>query len=102
MCGCQDIIHKVAARIYDLYSSYKVVLTDYRGDAPYGHFKEHKHNIQKTIGVIHKKQLAISLAEEMLHRKIARVVVMAEVTTGIMREETSSTKIFKSANYKTQ
>jgi hypothetical protein len=45
-------------RNYDLYSGYKVVLTDYHGNAPYGHFKEHKHNYsknyrgnsQKTIG----------------------------------------------------
>jgi len=29
-------------RSYDLYSGYKVVMTDYRGDTPYTHFKEHK------------------------------------------------------------
>jgi len=29
-------------RNYDLYNGYKVVMTDYRGNAPYGHFKEHK------------------------------------------------------------
>lgn len=27
---------------YDLYNGYKVVMTDYRGNAPYAHFKEHK------------------------------------------------------------
>lgn len=27
---------------YDLYRGYKVVLTDYRGNAPYTYFKEHK------------------------------------------------------------
>ena len=29
-------------RNYDLYNEYKVVLTDYRGDRPYDHFKNHK------------------------------------------------------------
>lgn len=45
-------------RYYDLYSGYKVVLTDYRGNAPYIHFKNHKVKYhkgykggsQKTIG----------------------------------------------------
>jgi hypothetical protein len=45
-------------RNYDLYSGYKVVMTDYRGDAPYAHFKEHKMKygrgyhgeVQRTIG----------------------------------------------------
>lgn len=45
-------------RYYDLYSGYKVVLTDYRGNAPYAHFKNHKVKYykgykgkpQKTIG----------------------------------------------------
>lgn len=45
-------------RAYDLYSGYKVVLTDDYGDNPYDHFKEHKHKYvkgyreheQKTIG----------------------------------------------------
>jgi hypothetical protein len=27
---------------YDLYGGYKVVMPDYRGNAPYSHFKEHK------------------------------------------------------------
>lgn len=31
-----------AHRHYDLYSGYKVVLTDYHGHAPYTHFKKHK------------------------------------------------------------
>ncbi|WP_317898098.1 hypothetical protein [Aurantibacillus circumpalustris] len=43
---------------YDLYSGYKVVLSDYRGDRPYDHFKQHKskyakgyrHGTQKTYG----------------------------------------------------
>jgi len=29
-------------RTYDLYNGYKVVMTDYRGNSPYAHFKEHK------------------------------------------------------------
>lgn len=29
-------------RNYDLYSGYKVVMTDYRGNAPYTHFKDYK------------------------------------------------------------
>lgn len=29
-------------RDYDLYSGYKVVMTDYRGDAPYANFHHHK------------------------------------------------------------
>ncbi|MFA5817115.1 MAG: hypothetical protein WC865_16025 [Bacteroidales bacterium] len=29
-------------RNYDLYSGYKVVMTDYRGNTPYTHFNEHK------------------------------------------------------------
>lgn len=45
-------------RNYDLYSGYKVVMTDYRGNAPYIHFKDHKKKYyrsyrggsQKTIG----------------------------------------------------
>ena len=45
-------------RNYDLYGGYKVVMTDYRGDAPYTHFKEHKMKYgrsyrggpQRTIG----------------------------------------------------
>lgn len=45
-------------RNYDLYNGYKVVLTDYRGNAPYGLYKQHKikyakgyrGNPQKNIG----------------------------------------------------
>ncbi|MBW6491258.1 MAG: hypothetical protein K0B15_08715 [Lentimicrobium sp.] len=45
-------------RSYDLYSGYKVVMHDYRGNSPYAHFKEHKSKYargykgqeQKTIG----------------------------------------------------
>lgn len=29
-------------RNYDLYGGYKVVMTDYRGNAPYAHFKDHR------------------------------------------------------------
>jgi hypothetical protein len=29
-------------RNYDLYNGYKVVMTDYRGNTPYVHFKDHK------------------------------------------------------------
>jgi len=29
-------------RHYDLYGGYKVPMTDYRGDAPYAHFNEHR------------------------------------------------------------
>jgi hypothetical protein len=43
---------------YDLYKGYKVVMTDYRGETPYTHFKEHRVKYkkgyrgpaQKTIG----------------------------------------------------
>lgn len=46
-------------RTYDLYSGYKVVLTDYHGHTPYIHYKQHKVKYhkgyrggpQKTIGV---------------------------------------------------
>lgn len=34
-------------RNYDLYSGYKVVITDYRGNAPYSHFHEHKSKYKK-------------------------------------------------------
>jgi len=45
-------------RSYDLYSGYKVVLTDYRGNSPYDNYKTHKVKYgkgykgkpQKTIG----------------------------------------------------
>jgi hypothetical protein len=35
-------------RNYDLYNGYKVVMTDYRGDTPYMHFKEHKRQYSKN------------------------------------------------------
>lgn len=46
-------------RHYDLYNGHKVVLTDYHGNSPYEHYKEHKikyykgykNGNQKTIGV---------------------------------------------------
>jgi len=34
-------------RQYDLYSGYKVVLTDYRGDAPYKYHEKHRANYPK-------------------------------------------------------
>lgn len=34
-------------RRYDLYSGYKVVLNDYRGDAPYAYHKKHRENYPK-------------------------------------------------------
>jgi len=45
-------------RNYDLYGGYKVVMTDYHGNAPYSHFKEYRSKYgrgyhgqrQKTIG----------------------------------------------------
>lgn len=48
----------VRYRSYDLYSGYKVVMTDYHGDAPYVHFRDYKKKYargyhkeaQKTIG----------------------------------------------------
>jgi hypothetical protein len=48
----------VQYRSYDLYGGYKVVMTDYHGNSPYAHFKEHKvkyhkgykGQYQKTIG----------------------------------------------------
>lgn len=49
---------------YDLYKGYKVVLSDYRGNAPYSHFKDHKIKYakgfrgqeQRTIGERHEKE----------------------------------------------
>lgn len=46
-------------RGYDLYNGYKVVMTDYRGNAPYEHFRDYKVKYakgyrgkeQKTIGI---------------------------------------------------
>jgi hypothetical protein len=34
-------------RNYDLYNGYKVVMTDYRGNTPYTHYKEHKRKYAK-------------------------------------------------------
>jgi len=34
-------------RDYDLYSGYKVVMSDYRGNTPYSHFREHKRQYTK-------------------------------------------------------
>lgn len=56
-------IHRVSLparyKNYDLYAGYKVVMTDYHGNSPYTHFKEHKMKYakgyhgkaQRTIGV---------------------------------------------------
>lgn len=49
---------------YDLYRGYKVVLTDYRGNAPYSHFKNHKFKYakgyhgpeQRTTGERHDRE----------------------------------------------
>jgi hypothetical protein len=35
-------------RNYDLYSGYKVVMTDYRGDTPYRYYKTHKKQYSKN------------------------------------------------------
>lgn len=37
----------VRYRNYDLYSGYKVVMSDYRGNTPYSHFREHKRQYAK-------------------------------------------------------
>jgi hypothetical protein len=34
-------------RHYDLYNGYKVVMTDYHGNTPYTHYKEHKYKYAK-------------------------------------------------------
>lgn len=34
-------------RNYDLYNGYKVVMSDYRGNSPYAHFKNHKIKYKK-------------------------------------------------------
>jgi hypothetical protein len=35
-------------RNYDLYSGYKVVMVDYRGDRPYSHYKDHKRQYSRS------------------------------------------------------
>jgi len=53
----------VQYRSYDLFGGYKVVMTDYYGNTPYIHFKNHKMKyakgyhgkMQKTIGNRHEK-----------------------------------------------
>lgn len=42
-------------RNYDLYNGYKVVLTDYRGNAPYVHYKHHKVKYAKGYRGNHQK-----------------------------------------------
>jgi hypothetical protein len=46
-------------RDYDLYSGYKVVLADYRGNTPYTNFNNHKKQYSKVIVDHHKKRLGI-------------------------------------------
>ena len=41
-------------RNYDLYGGYKVVMTDYRGHAPYMHFKDHKMKYEEATMGKHK------------------------------------------------
>lgn len=59
---------------YDLYNGYKVVMTDYRGNEPYAHFKDHKikyakgyhgqaqKNIGEKPGKVNSKKNAYSRA----------------------------------------
>ena len=49
-------------RNYDLYNGYKVVMNDYRGNAPYTHFKDHKMKYAK--GYRGKEQRNIGEREE--------------------------------------
>jgi len=42
-------------RNYDLYNGYKVVMTDYRGNAPYTYYKEHKRKYAKGYHGEHQK-----------------------------------------------
>ncbi|PKP10343.1 MAG: hypothetical protein CVU08_13735 [Bacteroidetes bacterium HGW-Bacteroidetes-3] len=42
-------------RNYDLYNGYKVVMTDYRGNAPYTYYKEHKRKYAKGYHGEHQR-----------------------------------------------
>jgi hypothetical protein len=42
-------------RNYDLYSGYKVVLNDYHGTRPYGHYREHKVKYYKGYNKGHQE-----------------------------------------------
>ena len=44
-------------RTYDLYSGYKVVMTDYRGNAPYAHHKEYKVKYKKGYKGPHQNSI---------------------------------------------
>lgn len=44
-------------RTYDLYNGYKVVMADYRGNAPYVHFKEYKVKYKKGYKGPHQKSI---------------------------------------------
>lgn len=44
-------------RNYDLYSGYKVVLTDYRGNSPYAHYKQHKTKYAKGYRGKHQNNI---------------------------------------------
>lgn len=72
-------------RNYDLYGGYKVVMTDYRGNAPYHNFKEYKVKYkkgyrgpsQKTIGSKEKKEIQILIIKRvLLNSKKAKEVVI--------------------------
>jgi len=49
-------------RDYDLYNGYKVVLNNYRGNAPYAHFREHR--MQYTHGYRGAEQHSIGRRED--------------------------------------
>ena len=44
-------------RNYDLYNGYKVVLTDYRGTAPYVHFRDHRKKYYRSYNNGHQKTI---------------------------------------------
>ncbi len=44
-------------RNYDLYNGYKVVMSDYHGDAPYIHYKEHKVKYRKGYHGEHQRTI---------------------------------------------
>lgn len=44
-------------RNYDLYSGYKVVMSDYRGDTPYIHFSDHKAKYNRSYRGIPQRNI---------------------------------------------
>jgi len=56
-------------RNYDLYSGYKVVMTDYRGNAPYNHFRDHKSRYQKGYRGSEQR----NIGSRQIHRDIQTV-----------------------------